>query len=62
MSAAEKTLETFVDQYEGGQKSILDLMTAEMQVFNAMYAYTNLQYSELGAAYALTAIIGLPGV
>ena len=62
MSAAEKTLETYVDQYEGGQKSILDLMTAEMQVFNAMYAYTNLQYSELGAAYALTAIIGLPGV
>jgi adhesin transport system outer membrane protein len=59
MSAAKETLATFDEQYEGGQKSILDLMTAQMLVFNAMYAYTDLLYAELGAAYALKTIIGI---
>lgn len=59
LDAARDTLATYQEQYEGGQKTILDLMSAEMQIFNAEFAYENLVYGELGAAYALKTILGL---
>ena len=59
LSAAKKTLSTYKEQYEGGQKKILDLMTAKAQVFAANQAYTNLLYREMDAAYALRSLVGV---
>jgi adhesin transport system outer membrane protein len=59
LTAARETFVTYQEQYEGGQKTILDLMSAEMQIFNAEYAYENLSYGEMGATYALKTILGL---
>lgn len=53
LEAAKKTLSTYDEQYEGGQKKLLDLMTAKAQVFAADQAYKNFVYQELDAAFAL---------
>lgn len=58
LAAARETLDTYNEQFEGGQKTLLDIMSAEMQVFNADYSYTNMVYRELDAAYALRIIVG----
>lgn len=61
LNATKQTLKTYSEQYEGGQKTVLDLMTAEAQVFAAGQAYTNLLYREMDAAFALKSLIGHEG-
>lgn len=57
LEASRQTMATYREQYEGGQKKILDIMTAEAQVFSADQAFTNLRYRELEAAYALQSLL-----
>lgn len=59
LKSAQDTLSTYNEQYEGAQKSVLELMQADMQVFNADIAYQNVYYSELDAAFALATTLGL---
>lgn len=61
LEAAKRTLATFTEQYDGGQKKVLELMTAEMQAFNADQSYNNLVYRELDAAFALKSLLGREG-
>jgi adhesin transport system outer membrane protein len=58
LEAALQTLETFKEQYDGGQKKILDLMVADAQVFAAQQGYTNFVYREMDAAFALKSLLG----
>lgn len=59
LKAAQATLATYKEQYTGAQKTVLDLMQADAQVFNADIAHTNMYYSELDAAFALATTLGL---
>ena len=56
----QNTYGTFKEQYEGGQKSILELMIAEDQSFAVQQNLINARYREMESAYALMSVIGLP--
>lgn len=59
LKSANDTLANYREQYEGTKKTVLDLMQADMQVFNADVAYHNVYYKEMDAAFALAATLGL---
>ncbi len=58
--ATKQTLETFREQYEGGQQKILDVMGAMNAAFFAEQDYLNIKYQEMSATYTLMNVIGLP--
>jgi outer membrane protein TolC len=60
LTAAEKTLETYLEQYEGGQQSLLDIMAVTNSRFLAQQDYYNVLYEEMNAVFNLKAVIGLP--
>jgi len=60
LQAADKTLETYQEQYEGGQQSLLDVMGAANARFLAQQDYNSIFYEEMNAALNLKAVIGLP--
>lgn len=60
LQAAQKTLETYEEQYEGGQQKMLDVMTVLNGVFLAEQDYLNVKFQEMNAAYTLMNVIGLP--
>ena len=60
LNAAEKTLETYLEQYEGGQQKLLDVLTVTNARFQAQRDYFNNVYQEIAAIYNLKAVMGLP--
>jgi len=60
LEAAEKTLETYQEQYEGGQQTLLDVMSVINTRFFAEQDYLNIFYEEMSAVYNLKSVIGLP--
>jgi len=60
LNAAQKTHETFVEQYEGGQQKILDVMAMGSALFNAQQDYLNAKYQEINAYYQIMTMIGYP--
>lgn len=60
LAAANKTSKIYKEQYEGGKKSILDLMTADNAVFLAKQDFINITYQEMNAVYSLMGVIGIP--
>src|SRR5205085_11220114 len=51
--AIEKARDAYRQQFDIGQRSLLDLLNAENEVYTAKRAYANAEY-DLGIAYART--------
>lgn len=51
-------VDTYKTQYEGGSRTLLELMQAESQAFDAAVAYANADYGVLAATYTLMAATG----
>ena len=62
--ATAKVVETYKEQYEGGKRTVVDLMQAESQAFDASVAFANADYGVLNATYTLLAATGqlLPAI
>ena len=60
LNAAQKTLDTYAEQYEGGQQTLLENMSAKAALFNARQDYLNAYYQELNSIYTVMGIIGMP--
>ena len=60
LAAAEETLQTYLEQYEGGQQSLLEVLSVTNARFQAQRGYFDNVYQEIGAIYNLKAVIGLP--
>ncbi len=58
LDAAKKTLATYKEQYEGSQRSILDLMTVKNSYFTAQQDYLNVTLQEMNAVYTLMNAMG----
>ncbi len=56
--ATARVVDTYKTQYEGGNRSLIELMQAESQAFDARIAYDNADFSVLNAGYALSAAMG----
>lgn len=56
--AMQELVATYRTQYEGAEKSIMDLMQAETQAFDASVTFTNADYSHILANYTLVASTG----
>lgn len=63
-TATAKVVETYKEQYEGGKRTVVDLMQAESQAFDAAVAFANADYGVLNATYTLLAATGqlLPAI
>lgn len=57
-AATSKVVETYKAQYEGGKRTLVELMQAESQAFDAGVAYANADYGVLNATYTLLASMG----
>jgi len=57
-SATSKVVETYKTQYEGAKRTLIELMQAESQAFDASVAYDNADYGVLNATYTLMAAMG----
>jgi adhesin transport system outer membrane protein len=51
-------VDTYKTQYEGGNRTLIELMQAESQAFDASVAYANADYGVLAATYTLLAAMG----
>lgn len=58
--AAQQTVETYEEQYEGGQQSLLEMLSAESALFRARQDYLNAVYQEMSAAYTVLGLAGIP--
>ena len=57
--ATAKVVDTYKTQFEGGgERSLIELMQAESQAFDAQVAYANADYGILNATYTLLAAMG----
>jgi adhesin transport system outer membrane protein len=54
-----RTREAYQKQFNIGQRTLLDLLNAENEVFSSSSAYTNAQYDNLFAQYRVLAVQGL---
>lgn len=63
-TATANVVDTYKKQYEGDKRTLIELMQAESQAFDAKVAYANADYGVLNATYALLAATGqlLPAV
>lgn len=57
-AATANVVDTYKTQYEGGNRSLIELMQAESQAFDASVAYDNADYGVLNATYTLLAATG----
>lgn len=57
-SASAATRESYAKQFSIGQRTLLDLLNAENEYFNAQLAYTTGQYAQLVSAYRILAGMG----
>lgn len=57
-AATAKVVETYKTQYEGAKRTLIELMQAESQAFDASVAYDNADYGVLNATYTLMAAMG----
>ncbi|HEY8963207.1 MAG TPA: TolC family protein [Alphaproteobacteria bacterium] len=57
-AATAKVVDTYKTQYEGGNRTLIELMQAESQAFDASVAYANADYGVLSATYTLMAAMG----
>jgi adhesin transport system outer membrane protein len=57
-AATAKVVDTYKTQYEGGNRTLIELMQAESQAFDASVAYDNADYGVLNATYTLLAATG----
>lgn len=57
-TATAAVVKTYKTQYEGAKRSLLELMQAESQAFDAKIAYSNADYGVLNATYTLMASTG----
>lgn len=57
-AATGKVVSTYKTQYEGAQRTLIELMQAESQAFDASIAYANADYGVLNATYTLLAATG----
>jgi len=56
--ATAKVVETYKTQYDGGSRTLIELMQAESQAFDASVAYANADYGVMAATYTLLAAMG----
>lgn len=57
-TATAKVVDTYKTQYEGGKRSLIEIMQAESQAFDAAVAYANADYGVFNATYTLLAAMG----
>lgn len=57
-TATSKVVGTYKTQYEGAKRTLIELMQAESQAFDASVAYDNADYGVLNATYTLMAAMG----
>lgn len=57
-AATASVVDTYKTQYEGGNRTLIELMQAESQAFDASVAYANADYGVLAATYTLMAAMG----
>ena len=57
-AATASVIDTYKTQYEGGNRTLIELMQAQSQAFDASVAYANASYGVLAAAYTLMAAMG----
>lgn len=58
-AAAEKTRDAYQQQFNFGQRTLLDLLDSENELFRARIALTNAQYDEIFTMYRVLNSIGL---
>ena len=58
-AAAEKTRDAYQQQFNYGQRTLLDLLDSENELFRARIALTNAQYDEIFTMYRLLNSMGL---
>ncbi len=58
IEAARKTVEAYRKEYENGQRTLIDLLNAENQVFNAMVSLSSTRGVSVFADYQLLAAMG----
>lgn len=56
--ATAKVVDTYKTQYEGAKRTLIELMQAESQAFDASVAYANADFGVLNATYTLMAAMG----
>lgn len=57
-NATAKVVDTYKTQYEGSKRTLIELMQAESQAFDASIAYDNANYGVINAGYTLLAAMG----
>lgn len=57
--ATAKVVSTYKEQYEGGKRTLVELMQAQSQAFDAAVAFANADYGVVNATYTLLAAAGL---
>ena len=58
VTAQRETRDTYAQQFDLGQRSLLDLLDAENELFNARSDLTTAEYTEIFAVYRVLAVIG----
>ena len=58
-ASAEKTRDAYQQQFNFGQRTLLDLLDSENELFRARIALTNAQYDEIFTMYRLLNSMGL---
>jgi adhesin transport system outer membrane protein len=58
VTAQRETRDTYAQQFDLGQRSLLDLLDAENELFNARSDLTTAEYTEVFAVYRVLAVIG----
>ncbi|MFD2273820.1 TolC family protein [Undibacterium arcticum] len=58
VDASAATRESYAKQFSIGQRTLLDLLNAENEYFNARLAYTTGQYAQLASAFRIFAGMG----
>ncbi|MBU6234854.1 MAG: TolC family protein, partial [Alphaproteobacteria bacterium] len=53
-----KVVETYKTQYEGDKRTLIEIMQAESQAFDAEVAFANADYGVISATYTLMAAMG----
>ena len=58
VTAQRETRDTYAQQFDLGQRSLLDLLDAENELFNARADLTTAEYTETFAVYRVLAVVG----
>jgi len=58
VTAQRETRDTYAQQFDLGQRSLLDLLDAENELFSARSDLTTAEYTEIFAVYRVLAVIG----